>query len=60
MIDNGEPEELLLFVSNFQITLEASGTISDGTNIQYLHILVRGEASCQLDRFPIEVVSMTT
>ena len=60
MIDNGEPEELLLLVSNFQITLEASGTISDGTNIQYLHMLVRGKALRQLDKLSVEVGSATS
>ena len=56
----GEPEEFLLFVRNFQMTLEASGTLAAGANIQYLCTLVRGKALCQLDIFSVEVVSMTT
>ena len=33
---SGEPEEFLLFVRNFQMTLEASGMLYDSAQIQYL------------------------
>ena len=31
---NGDPEEFLLFIRNFNMTPEASGTLKDGANIQ--------------------------
>ena len=42
LFDNGDPEEFLLFIRNFKITLEASGTLKYGANIQYLRTLVHG------------------
>ena len=44
LFDNGYPEEFLLFVRNFNMTLVVTGTLEIGVNIQYLHMLVRGEA----------------
>ena len=41
LFDNGEPEEFLLFIRNFNITLEASGTLLSGANILLLDILIR-------------------
>ena len=55
--DNGEPEELLLFIINFQITLEASWTITDDAKIQHIYTLVRGKVLHQLDIFSTEVGS---
>ena len=43
LFDNGEPEEFLLFVRNFNMTLAASGTLEAGTKYQYLCTLFRGE-----------------
>ena len=43
LFDNGNMEEFLLFVSNFNMNIEASGTLVTGANIQYLHMLVGGE-----------------
>ena len=40
--DNDNPEELLLFIHNFNMTLEESETIKSGAKIQYLFTLVRG------------------
>ena len=42
LFDNSEPEELLLFVRNFIMTLTASGTLETGVKVQYLCTLVRG------------------
>ena len=44
LFDKSEPEEFLLFIRNFNMTLKASGTLLDGSNIQHLCTLVRGEA----------------
>ena len=34
LFDNGEPEEFLLFIRNFKMTLEASGTLKSDAKIQ--------------------------
>ena len=44
LFDNRDPEELFLFIINFNMTLEASVTLVAGTKIQYLRNLVCGEA----------------
>ena len=45
--DNGEPEEFLLFVHNFNTTLTESGTLEAGAKYQYLRTIAYGEALCQ-------------
>ena len=60
LFDNDDPEEFFLLIKNFNRTLEASGTILDGTKIQYIFTLVRGEALCQIDMLSAEVGSMTS
>ena len=57
--DNSKPEELLLFIRNFNMTLKASGTLKSGAEIQYLHTLVHGEALRQFDTLSAEVESDT-
>ena len=34
LFDNGEPEEFLLFIRNFNVNLKVSGTIVSGVKIQ--------------------------
>ena len=46
-----------MFLFNFIITLEVSGTIKYGPNIQYLHTLVHGEALRQFGVLSAEVES---
>ena len=60
LFDNGYPEEFLLFIGNFQMTLEASATIASAANIHYLCTLVRGEALVHIDMLSAEVVSTTS
>ena len=60
LFENGDPEEFLLIVGNFQISLKASGTLASGANIQYLGTLVRGKALRHLDTFSGELVSTTS
>ena len=43
LFENGYTEEFLLFQHKYQMTLKASGSISAGTNIQYLRTLILGE-----------------
>ena len=54
---NGKPEALLFLIRNINITLEASGTIKAGANIQYLHTMLRGEVLRQFDALSDEVES---
>ena len=42
LFDNSEPEELLLFIRNFNMTLEASGILVAISKIQHLCTLLRG------------------
>ena len=55
LFDNDEPEEFLLFVRNFNMTLAASGTLEAGAKYQYLCNLVRGEALRQFDSLSADV-----
>ena len=55
LFDNGEPEELLLFIRNFNMTLKASGTLVAIASIQYLRTLVRLEALNQFGMMSAEV-----
>ena len=42
LFHNGKPEVFLLFISNSIMTLEVSGTLKAGANIQYLSTMVCG------------------
>ena len=55
LFDNGNPEEFLFFVWNFQITLEASGVLSAISKIHYFYTLLSGESLHQLDTFYVEM-----
>ena len=60
LFDNGRPDKFLLFVRNFQMTLDESVTISDGAKIQYLCIIVSGEVLRQLGTLSVDLGSMTS
>ena len=49
LFDHSEPEEFLLFVQNFHMTLVASGMLEPEAKVQYICTLVCGEALCQFD-----------
>ena len=57
LFDNGKPDAFLLFIQNFNMTIESSGMLRAGEKIQYIHTLVRGEALHQLDMLYAEVES---
>ena len=42
LFEHGEPEEFLLFMRNFQMTLAVSGMLETEAKVQYLCTLVRG------------------
>ena len=60
LIDNRELEEFFLFIRNFQITIQASGTITTGTMIWYMLTLVRGKALRQLNTLSVDLGSTTS
>ena len=49
LFDSGYPEEFLLFIYNFNMNLEASGTLKYGVKIKLLYTLLNGEALSQFD-----------
>ena len=55
MFDNGEPEEFLLFLQNFNITLAVSGTLATDKNIQYICTLVCVKLLCRFDLLSADV-----
>ena len=60
LFGKGDPEEFLLFVQNFKMTLEALGKISANSNIQYLCTLLLGKSLRQFDTLCDKEGSMTT
>ena len=57
LFGNGNPEEFLFFVCNFNMTLTESGTLEEGAKVQYLLTLVSGEALRQFDLLSSDVGS---
>ena len=58
--DNGKPEEVLLFVNNFNMTLKALGALAATAKIQYLLTMVCGEWLCKFEIIFNEVGSPTS
>ena len=58
--DHGEPEEFLLFIHNFNMTFAEKGTLEMNTEIQYIHLLVCGEALSQFDLMSADVKNTET
>ena len=42
LFDHGEPEEFLLFIRNFNMNIEATGTLETDEKIHYLRTLLYG------------------
>ena len=55
--DNGDPEEFLLLIRNFNMNIAASGTLETAAKVQYLHTLLRGEALRKFDLMSADVES---
>ena len=49
LFDNGDSEDFLLFVRNFNKTLAVSGTLETGSKVQYICTLFRVEALRQFE-----------
>ena len=60
LFDKDETKDFLLFVQNFQMTFDTSGTLGSIANIEYIHTILLGEELCQVDMLSVEVGSMTT
>ena len=60
LFGDGKPEEFLLFMCNFNMTLVASGMLETGTKSQYFRTLVRGKALCQFDLLSYDVEGTQT
>ena len=60
LIENGDSEEFLLFVCNFNTTLTASGALQTGAKYQHLLTIVRGEELRQFDLFYADVEGTQT
>ena len=60
LFENRKPEEFFLFVSNFNMTLEASSTMDVGTDFWCPRNLFRREALRQFDLFSADVKSTET
>ena len=60
LFDNGDPDEFLLFISNSNMTIKALEEIFEGSKIQYLCTMVRGEALRQCDMLSSELGSTTS
>ena len=59
LFDNGDPDEFLLFIRNFNMTPEETGTIGYCAKVQYLCTQVRGEVLHQFDALSNEVEGAT-
>ena len=59
LFDNSDPGKFLLFVRNFQTTLEDSVALTISTNIQYLCMILYGKVLRQLDTLSVEMGSKT-
>ena len=60
LFENGEPEEFLLFVCNFNMTLAVSEMLKLGAKYQYLSNIFRREALRQFDSLSDDVESAET
>ena len=43
LFDNGNPEDLILVVQNFNMALKASGTLASNSKLHYFHTLLHCE-----------------
>ena len=60
LFGNGDPEKLFLFVQNFKIILEDSGTLAADVKLQYLCMISIVEVPHQFDTLCDQVGSTTT
>ena len=56
LLKNGEPEEFLIFIRDYQKALEATGAMSAIGRIRYLCTLLRGEALRNFNNISYSIV----
>ena len=59
LFDNGDSEELFLFIQNFNMTLELPVTLKSREKIQYLCMMLLGEELHHFDTLSYETGSAT-
>ena len=59
LFDNGKPEEFLLFVRNFKMMIDASGTLADNVKLHCIRTLLCGEALRQFFALCYQVLITT-
>ena len=59
LFDNGDPEQFLLFVQNYKMTLEASGKLTENAKFQYLRTILCGKALRKFESLCAHIVRMT-
>ena len=57
LFDNGDLEELLLFVINFKMNIEASGILTENVKLQYLCTLFHGKALHKFETLCVHIGS---
>ena len=60
LFDHSEPEEFILFVQNFQMTLAVTEMLETEEKVQYICTLVCGEALRQFDLLSSDVKNTET
>ena len=60
LVDNGEPEEFLLFQQNYKMMLGASGTLTSGATKQYIHTLLHRKALYDFENLCVQIGNTTT
>ena len=60
LFEHGHPEEFLLFMKNFNMTLTSTGTLNMDSEINNLCTLVRGEVLHQFDLLYADVENTET
>ena len=60
LFDHGKPEEFLLFVQNFQMSLAAMVTLETEARVQYLHTIACGEVLRQFELLSADVKNKET
>ena len=60
LFDHDKPQKFILFVRNFQMNLAAMGALETKVKVQYLCMLVRGEALYQFDLLSADMKNTET
>ena len=59
LFDNGKPEKFLLLIRNYNVALEASGTLTTNGKFQYICTLLRGNALQKFETLCTQILRTT-